>query len=52
MQANKHIIDLHVLGLNARLYKQRIWCGQGAPNLDYSTVIFFFKISLGLQKPS
>ena len=45
MQANKHVVDLHISGLNARVFKQKIWHGQGAPNLNCNTVVFFLNFA-------
>lgn len=44
-QGNKLVIDLDVSGLNARMYDQKIGYGQGALNLDCSSVVFFLNFA-------
>lgn len=40
MQANKHVIDLCVSGLNAKMFEQKIWRGQGAPITSTAVQLF------------
>lgn len=40
MQANKHVIDLRVSGLNAKMFEQKIWHGQGAPFTSTAVQLF------------